>query len=259
MQSKRSVRRRRPIPSLLRGLWAEVAASLRRDYGDGARGARRPELGRDTVGGCSRRGAHRHRGSRRGRAPRSGVRRGRVGLRRRASGRRRGRRSPRRARRRFRVRRRPAAAARRTGGRLVAALVLLVVWTGATVVWSIGPDRSWETFNRGLAYVAFLGLGVVLAGVGGVLAARVGAALLALVTGAVLVWALATKVVPVARPGCRADRPAAGAGRVLECARAARGRRRRARALARRGRRHGVSRCASSARSSRTSPSSRCC
>ena len=83
---------------------------------------------------------------------------------------------------------------------LIAALVLLVVWTGATVVWSIGPDRSWETFNRGLAYVAFLGLGVALAGVGGAVAARVGAALLALVTGAVLVWALAAKVFPSLDP-----------------------------------------------------------
>ncbi len=83
---------------------------------------------------------------------------------------------------------------------LITALVLLVVWTGATVVWSIGPDRSWETFNRGLVYAAFLGLGVALAGVGGVLAARVGAGLLALVTGAVLVWALATKVFPSLDP-----------------------------------------------------------
>ena len=83
---------------------------------------------------------------------------------------------------------------------LVAGLVLLVVWTGATVVWSIGPDRSWETFNRELAYLAFLGLGVFLAGVGGAIAARVGAALVAVVVGAVLVWALATKVFPSLDP-----------------------------------------------------------
>src|SRR5262245_363205 len=84
---------------------------------------------------------------------------------------------------------------------LVAALVLLVVWTGATVVWSIGPDRSWETFNRELAYLAFLGLGVFVAGVGGAIAARLGAALLTVVTGAGLVWALATKVIPSLEPG----------------------------------------------------------
>jgi len=83
---------------------------------------------------------------------------------------------------------------------LVVALALLVVWTGATVVWSIGPDRSWETFNRELAYLAFLGLGLFLAGVGGVIAARTGASLLAVVVGAVLVWALATKVFPSLDP-----------------------------------------------------------
>jgi O-antigen ligase len=83
---------------------------------------------------------------------------------------------------------------------LVAALVLLVVWTGATVVWSIGPDRSWETFNRELVYLAFLGLGVFVAGVGVAIAARLGAALLAVVVGAVLVWALATKVFPSLDP-----------------------------------------------------------
>ncbi len=83
---------------------------------------------------------------------------------------------------------------------LVAGLVLLVVWTGATVVWSIGPDRSWETFNRELGYLVFLGLGVFLAGVGGAIAGRVGAALVAVVVGAVLVWALATKVFPSLDP-----------------------------------------------------------
>ena len=46
-------------------------------------------------------------------------------------------------------------------------LVLLVAWTGATIAWSIAPDRSWDAFNRSVAFAAFLGLGVVLAGVGG--------------------------------------------------------------------------------------------
>jgi O-antigen ligase len=87
-----------------------------------------------------------------------------------------------------------------SGLALVAALVLLVAWTGATVVWSIGPDRSWETFNRELAYLAFLGLGMFVAGAGGVIAARLGAGLLAAVVGAVLVWALTTKVFPSLDP-----------------------------------------------------------
>ena len=87
-----------------------------------------------------------------------------------------------------------------SGLALIASLGLLVVWTGTTVVWSIAPDRSWETFNRGLAYAAFLGLGVVLAGVGGPRAARIAAALLALVAGVVLTWALATKAFPSLDP-----------------------------------------------------------
>ncbi len=87
-----------------------------------------------------------------------------------------------------------------SGLALVASLGLLVVWTGATVVWSIAPDRSWETFNRGLAYAAFLGLGVALAGIAGERAARVAATLLAAATGVVLTWALATKAFPALDP-----------------------------------------------------------
>ena len=49
------------------------------------------------------------------------------------------------------------------------------VWTGLTVVWSVLPDRSWDYFNRGLAYFAFA---VVGAFAGSVLSTRVGAWLL---------------------------------------------------------------------------------
>jgi hypothetical protein len=87
-----------------------------------------------------------------------------------------------------------------SGVALLVGLGLLVVWTGTTVVWSIAADRSWETFNRGSAYFAFLGLGIVLAGAGRARAARVGAAMFALVTGAALTWALATKVFPSLDP-----------------------------------------------------------
>ncbi len=87
-----------------------------------------------------------------------------------------------------------------SGLALLASLGLLVVWTGSTVIWSIAPDRSWETFNRGLVYAVFLGLGVMLAGVGGARAARLAAALLAVVTGVVLTWALATKAFPSLDP-----------------------------------------------------------
>jgi hypothetical protein len=88
----------------------------------------------------------------------------------------------------------------RSGAVLVAATVALVAWTGATVAWSIVPDRSWDVFNKGLAYAAFLGLGIVLAAAAGRSAARYGASLLALVTAVVLVWALLAKAVPSLDP-----------------------------------------------------------
>jgi hypothetical protein len=87
-----------------------------------------------------------------------------------------------------------------SGVLLLAAVVLLVAWTGATIAWSIAPDRSWEAFNRSLAFAAFLGLGIVLGGAAGRVAARVGGSVLALVLGVVLTWALATKVVPSLDP-----------------------------------------------------------
>ncbi len=88
-----------------------------------------------------------------------------------------------------------------SGGVLLVTTGLLVVWTGASVAWSIVPDRSWDTFNRSVVFAAFLGLGVVLAGVGRDLAARLAAAALALVTGVVLSWALLAKAVPSLDPG----------------------------------------------------------
>ena len=88
----------------------------------------------------------------------------------------------------------------RSGGVLVVVLVLLVAWTGATTWWSIAPDRSWDAFNKSAAFAVFLGLGVVLAGVGGRVAARLGAAVLALVTAVVLTWALLAKSIPSLDP-----------------------------------------------------------
>jgi hypothetical protein len=82
------------------------------------------------------------------------------------------------------------------GAVLLSAVVALVAWAGVTVWWSIVPDRSWDVSNRGIAFAAFLGLGVVLAGVLGRTAARVGALLLAAVTGVVVAWALLAKAVP---------------------------------------------------------------
>jgi hypothetical protein len=88
----------------------------------------------------------------------------------------------------------------RSGAILLAAAVALVAWTGVTVWWSIVPDRSWDVSNRGIAFAAFLGLGIVLAGALGRVAARVGALLLAAVTGVVVAWALLAKAVPALDP-----------------------------------------------------------
>ena len=87
-----------------------------------------------------------------------------------------------------------------TGVLLVAAMLLLAVWIGATVAWSLAPDRSWDAFNRSAAFAAFLALGIVLAGAAGRLAARVGAAVLSVVVSVVLAWALLTKIVPSLDP-----------------------------------------------------------
>jgi len=71
--------------------------------------------------------------------------------------------------------------------------VLLVAWTGASLAWSIVPDRSWDELDRGIAYVAFAFLGVLLAGL--LARAHVKAAVgLAVLLGLVLGWALLGKV-----------------------------------------------------------------
>ena len=88
----------------------------------------------------------------------------------------------------------------RSGTALVAATVGVVAWTGATVAWSIVPDRSWDAFDKSVAYAAFLGLGTVLAVVAGRHAARLGAAMLAVVVGTALVWALVAKAIPALDP-----------------------------------------------------------
>jgi len=88
----------------------------------------------------------------------------------------------------------------RTGGALVVAMLLLVAWTGSAAWWSIAPERSWDAFNKSAAFAAFLGLGLVLAAVGGRAAARLGAGLLAVATGIVLTWALVAKSVPSLDP-----------------------------------------------------------
>ncbi len=83
-----------------------------------------------------------------------------------------------------------------SGAALVGAAVALALWIGLTMGWSIAGDRSWDAFNKAVAYCAFLGLGVVLAAAGSRFGARVAAWLLSIVIGTTLVWALVTKAVP---------------------------------------------------------------
>lgn len=87
-----------------------------------------------------------------------------------------------------------------SGTVLVAALVALVTWLGASIAWSIAPDRSWDAFNRGVAFAAFLGLGLVVGAALRGYAARAVGALLAGSIGAVLLWALLGKAVPSLDP-----------------------------------------------------------
>src|ERR671932_1262115 len=72
---------------------------------------------------------------------------------------------------------------------------LFVLWNGASISWSLDPDRSWAYTNRGLVYLAFAGLGLF---AGALLprAPRAVAASLAVLVAGVLGWALLGKVVP---------------------------------------------------------------
>ena len=94
----------------------------------------------------------------------------------------------------------PAPRLGRSGAALVAAMLGLVALAGGTVAWSIVPDRSLDAFDKSVAYAAFLGLGIVLAGAALPYAARLGAAMLAVVVGATLVWALVAKAIPALDP-----------------------------------------------------------
>ena len=87
----------------------------------------------------------------------------------------------------------------RAGRALAVLLVAWAAWTGATIAWSIQPDRSWSVFNRSLTYVALFALGAVAAATAR-RAPRLAAAALACLVGAAVLWALAGKVVPALGP-----------------------------------------------------------
>src|SRR6266542_4345690 len=78
-------------------------------------------------------------------------------------------------------------------------LIGFVAWNGVTIWWSVQADRSWDYANRGLVYVALCVLGLY---VGAFVPrpAQLVAGGLCLLFGAVLVWALAGKVVPALFP-----------------------------------------------------------
>jgi O-Antigen ligase len=72
---------------------------------------------------------------------------------------------------------------------------LFVLWNGASISWSLDPDRSWAYTNRGLVYLGFACLGLFV----GVLlprAPRAVAGSFAVLLAGVLGWALLGKVVP---------------------------------------------------------------
>ncbi len=83
----------------------------------------------------------------------------------------------------------------RTGQAALALVVAFVAWSGASVGWSIAPDRSWGFFNRGLVYLAFLGLGLLVPSVVPRARTRAALGLAALLLG-VAGWALLGKVFP---------------------------------------------------------------
>src|SRR5438270_11279604 len=83
----------------------------------------------------------------------------------------------------------------RAGIAFVVLAGLFVLWNGASISWSLDPDRSWAYTNRGLVYLAFACLGLF---VGAVVprAPRAVAAALAVVLAGVLGWVLLGQVVP---------------------------------------------------------------
>ena len=74
-----------------------------------------------------------------------------------------------------------------------------VFWSGISIGWSIGPDRSWDAFNRGCLYTAMLAAGVVVSSLSR-RSTTLTAAAVAAVFGVAVLWALAGKVVPPIGP-----------------------------------------------------------
>ena len=84
----------------------------------------------------------------------------------------------------------------RGGAFLLGSVLALATWSGASLAWSVAPDRSWDELNRTLVYAGFALLGLVVAAQLGTRACRVVAVLLLVSFGAAVLWGLAGKAVP---------------------------------------------------------------
>ncbi|MFL6013073.1 MAG: O-antigen ligase family protein [Gaiellaceae bacterium] len=87
----------------------------------------------------------------------------------------------------------------RAGVWCVACLAAVVVWQGASIVWSVLPDNSWDYLNRGLAYLAFLVLGLFVAAIVP-RAPRATASAFAVLVACVIAYALLAKGIPSLYP-----------------------------------------------------------
>ena len=93
----------------------------------------------------------------------------------------------------------PLAVPRPAGLVAFALLAGYVGWLGVTMIWSITPDRSWASLNRGAVYLAFAVLGLVVASCVRAPARAVAGGLAVLLFG-VVGWALLGKVFPTLFP-----------------------------------------------------------
>src|SRR6476646_10395965 len=81
----------------------------------------------------------------------------------------------------------------RAGACYLAGLAALAAWAAASLVWSVQGDRSWDSANLAIAYVAFAVLGLFVG-------VRVVAAALAAGLGLSVAWGLLGRVVPALAP-----------------------------------------------------------
>lgn len=88
---------------------------------------------------------------------------------------------------------RPAAAPLSVAGLVL--LVLLAAWTGASLLWSVTPDRTWETLNRTIAYALAAAIAMAAASSSPRAIERVAVGWL-LIAVAVALYALAGRIFP---------------------------------------------------------------